>query len=117
MSASITRANGKNMAKAALKDDWPRTVAEFKAWHGRQPECLHRRCPDPDDEISAIPDAVVSCAPRRRLVLASSKRLGRISYPLGELAMPRAAATTIAHSELGIQAHQSLRGAHIDNAQ
>lgn len=61
------------------------------------------------DEISAIPDAVVSCAPRRRLFLASSKRPGRrfrihsvTKTVMGELATPRAAATTIAHSELGI---------------
>jgi Uma2 family endonuclease len=26
------------MARAALEDDWPRTVAEFEAWHARQPE-------------------------------------------------------------------------------
>lgn len=26
------------MAKAAPTDDWPRTVAEFEAWHARQPE-------------------------------------------------------------------------------
>ena len=26
------------MARAAPEDDWPRTVAEFEAWHARQPE-------------------------------------------------------------------------------
>ena len=26
------------MARAALEEDWPRTVAEFEAWHARQPE-------------------------------------------------------------------------------
>jgi Uma2 family endonuclease len=26
------------MARAALEHDWPRTVAEFEAWHARQPE-------------------------------------------------------------------------------
>jgi Uma2 family endonuclease len=26
------------MARAALEDDWPRTVAEFQEWHARQPE-------------------------------------------------------------------------------
>jgi Uma2 family endonuclease len=26
------------MAGAALENDWPRTVAEFEAWHARQPE-------------------------------------------------------------------------------
>ena len=91
------------MAKAALKDDWPRTVAEFEAWHARQPERWEFVCGRPrlmapgsmphtiikgnvfaalraafaetechvfmegvqilTDEISAIPDAVVSCAP------------------------------------------------------
>ena len=26
------------MARAALEEDWPRTVAEFEVWHARQPE-------------------------------------------------------------------------------
>ena len=26
------------MARAAPQEDWPRTVAEFEAWHARQPE-------------------------------------------------------------------------------
>lgn len=26
------------MARAAFEEDWPRTVAEFEAWHARQPE-------------------------------------------------------------------------------
>ena len=26
------------MAEAARREDWPRTVAEFEAWHARQPE-------------------------------------------------------------------------------
>jgi len=26
------------MAEAARRDDWPRTIAEFEAWHARQPE-------------------------------------------------------------------------------
>ena len=26
------------MATAAPREDWPRTVAEFEAWHARQPE-------------------------------------------------------------------------------
>jgi Uma2 family endonuclease len=91
------------MARAALEDDRPRTVAEFEAWHARQPErwefvdgrprlmapasmthsILKRnvfRALDhalagsgcevlvdgPQilaDEISAIPDVVVTCAP------------------------------------------------------
>ena len=91
------------MAEAALKDDWPRTVAEFEAWHARRPERWEFICGQPrlmappsmphtiikgnvfaalravfegtgchvftdgtqilTDEISAIPDAVVSCAP------------------------------------------------------
>jgi Uma2 family endonuclease len=91
------------MARAALEDDWPRTVAEFEAWHARQPErwefiegrprlmapasmphsIIKRnvlRALDSalaesgcevlvdgpqilTDEISAIPDVVVTCAP------------------------------------------------------
>jgi Uma2 family endonuclease len=91
------------MARAALEDDRPRTVAEFEAWHARQPErwefvdgrprlmapasmtrsILKRnvfRALDHalagsgfevlvdgpqivTDEISAIPDLVVTCAP------------------------------------------------------
>jgi Uma2 family endonuclease len=91
------------MQKAALQDGWPRTVAEFEAWHARQPErwefirgrprlmapgsmphtilkgdvfrALDRAFDGtachvfPDgvqiltSEISAIPDAVVTCAP------------------------------------------------------
>jgi Uma2 family endonuclease len=90
------------MVRAALEDDWPRTVAEFEAWHARQPErwefvdgrprlmapasmthsiikrnilrALDRALADcgcevlvgPQiltDEISAIPDVVVTCAP------------------------------------------------------
>jgi Uma2 family endonuclease len=90
------------MARAALEDDWPRTVAEFEAWHARQPErwefvegrprlmapasmphsiikrnvlrALDRALADSEcevlvdgpqiltDEISAIPDVVVTCA-------------------------------------------------------
>jgi hypothetical protein len=26
------------MAEAARQEDWPRTVAEFEAWHAGQPE-------------------------------------------------------------------------------
>ncbi len=26
------------MARASPSEDWPRTVAEFEAWHARQPE-------------------------------------------------------------------------------
>ena len=91
------------MARAALEEDWPRTVAEFEAWHARQPERwefvdgrprlmapasmthsilkrnvfreLDRALDDRGcevlvdgpqiltDEISAIPDVVVTCAP------------------------------------------------------
>ena len=91
------------MARAALDDDWPRTVAEFQAWHARQPErwefvdvrprlmapasmkhtiikanvfrALDRALAERGctvlidgaqiltDEISAIPDLVVTCAP------------------------------------------------------
>jgi Uma2 family endonuclease len=91
------------MAKAALEEDWPRTVAEFQAWHALQPErwefvegrprlmapasmkhsllkrnvlrALDRALADSGcevlvdgpqiitDEISAIPDVVVTCAP------------------------------------------------------
>jgi Uma2 family endonuclease len=91
------------MARAALEEDWPRTVAEFEAWHARQPErwefvegrprlmapasmkhsivkrnvlrALDRALADSGcevlvdgpqiltDEISAIPDVVVTCAP------------------------------------------------------
>jgi Uma2 family endonuclease len=91
------------MARAALEDDWPRTLAEFEAWHARQPErwefiegrprlmapasmthsilkrnvlrALDRALIDSGcevlvdgpqiltDEISAIPDVVVTCAP------------------------------------------------------
>jgi Uma2 family endonuclease len=93
---------GEPMARAALEDDWPRTVAEFEAWHARQPErwefaegrprlmapasmkhavikanlfrALDRALGDSGcevlvgpqiltDEISAIPDVVVTCAP------------------------------------------------------
>ena len=89
------------MAKAAPREDWPRTVAEFEVWHARQPErwefisgspCLmapasmqhsiikgnvfaalrtalagtpcHPLVDGPQiltDEISAIPDVVVTC--------------------------------------------------------
>jgi Uma2 family endonuclease len=91
------------MARAALEEDWPRTVAEFEAWHARQPErwefvdgrprlmapasmthtiikanvfrALDRALAERGrtvlidgaqiltDEISAIPDVVVTCAP------------------------------------------------------
>ncbi len=91
------------MAEAARRDDWPRTVAEFEAWHARQPErwefiagrprlmapgslnhtiikrnvfrafdraLAERGCevlPDGaqilTEDISAIPDVVVTCAP------------------------------------------------------
>jgi Uma2 family endonuclease len=91
------------MAGAALEEDWPRTVAEFEAWHARQPErwefvegrprlmapasmkhsivkrnvlrALDRALADSGcevlvdgpqiltDEISAIPDVVVTGAP------------------------------------------------------
>jgi Uma2 family endonuclease len=91
------------MARAALEEDWPRTVAEFEAWHARQPErwefsdglprlmapasmthtiiktnvfrALDRALSERagtvliggpqilTDEISAIPDVVVTCAP------------------------------------------------------
>ena len=91
------------MARAAIEDGWPRTVAEFQAWHARQPErwgfldgrprlmapasmkhsilkrnvlrALDRALADSGcevlvdgpqiltDEISAIPDVVVTCAP------------------------------------------------------
>ena len=91
------------MAEAARQADWPRTVAEFEAWHARQPERWEfiRGQPRPmapasirhpiikrnvgfalqaalasrgcealldgpqilTDEISAIPDVVVTCAP------------------------------------------------------
>jgi Uma2 family endonuclease len=90
------------MARATALEDWPRTVAEFEAWHSRQPERWEfvdglPRLMAPGskphtiikgnvfraldqaltgtprfvfmegvqiltDEISAIPDAVVSCA-------------------------------------------------------
>jgi hypothetical protein len=91
------------MAEAALEDDWPRTVAEFEAWHSRQVDrwefiggqpCLMAPGSKPhtiikgnvfaalraglqgtacqvftdgvqilNEEISAIPDAVVTCGP------------------------------------------------------
>jgi Uma2 family endonuclease len=91
------------MARAAFEEDWPRTVAEFQAWHARQPErwefvegrprlmapasmkhtitkanvfrALDRALAERGctvlidgaqiltDEISAIPDVVVTCAP------------------------------------------------------
>jgi Uma2 family endonuclease len=91
------------MVRAALEDDYPRTVAEFEAWHARQPErwefvdgrprlmapasmthtivkgnafrALDRALAERGctvlidgaqiltDEISAIPDVVVTCAP------------------------------------------------------
>jgi Uma2 family endonuclease len=91
------------MAKATPREDWPRTVAEFEAWHARQPERwefydgwprlmapasmphsiikgnvfaafrtalagtpCHPLVDGPQiltDEISAIPDVVVTCAP------------------------------------------------------
>jgi Uma2 family endonuclease len=91
------------VAKAAPSEDWPRTVAEFEAWHARQPErwefidgwprlmapgslnhtiiktnvgtALKIALADQGcttfvdgaqvvtDEISAIPDVVVTCAP------------------------------------------------------
>jgi Uma2 family endonuclease len=91
------------MAEAARQEDWPRTVAEFEAWHARQPErwefirgqprltvpvsirhsiikrnvtialqaaLASRGCEalvdGPQiltDEISAIPDVVVTCTP------------------------------------------------------
>jgi Uma2 family endonuclease len=91
------------MAEAARREDWPRTVEEFEAWHARQPErwefiggqprlmapasmkhaiiknnvgfALRQALADlgctalidgPQiltDEISAIPDVVVTCAP------------------------------------------------------
>jgi Uma2 family endonuclease len=91
------------MARAALEDDWPRTVAEFETWHARRPErwefvdgrprlmapasmphsiikrnvlrALDGALADSEcevlvdgpqiltDEISAIPDVVVTCAP------------------------------------------------------
>jgi Uma2 family endonuclease len=91
------------MARAAFEDDSPRTVAEFEAWHARQPErwefvdgrprlmapasmthsilkrnvlrALDLALADSGcevlvdgpqiltDEISAIPDVVVTCAP------------------------------------------------------
>ena len=91
------------MVRAAPQEDWPRTVAEFQAWHARQPErwefvdgwprlmapasmthsIIKRnvfRALDAalagsgcdvlvdgpqilTDEISAIPDVVVTCAP------------------------------------------------------
>ena len=91
------------MAEAARREDWPRTVAEFQAWHARQPERWEFIWGQPrlmapgsmnhsiikenlfaalrtalagtpcrahvdgpqilTEEISAIPDIVVSCAP------------------------------------------------------
>jgi Uma2 family endonuclease len=91
------------MARAAPQEDWPRTVAEFKAWHARQPQrwefidgwprlmapasmthsiiknnagfALRQALADRactalvdgpqivTDEISAIPDVVVTCVP------------------------------------------------------
>jgi Uma2 family endonuclease len=91
------------MARAAIEDDRPRTVAEFQEWHARQPErwefvdgrprlmapasmrhtiikanlfrALDRALADGSctvlmdgaqiltDEISAIPEVVVTCAP------------------------------------------------------
>src|ERR671918_907243 len=93
---------GGPMARAALEDDWPRTVAEFEGWHARQPErwefvegrprlmapasmkhtiikanvfrALDRALAERGctvlidgaqiltDEISAIPDVVVTCS-------------------------------------------------------
>jgi Uma2 family endonuclease len=93
---------GAVMVEAARREDWPRTVAEFEAWHARQPERWEFIGSEPrlmapaskthtiikanvfraldqaltgthchvfmegvqilTDEISAIPDAVVSCA-------------------------------------------------------
>jgi Uma2 family endonuclease len=90
------------MAEAARREDWPRTVAEFEAWHARQPErwefidgqprlmapasmkhsiikarvfaALHGALAGTSctalvdgpqiltDEISAIPDVVVTCS-------------------------------------------------------
>ena len=91
------------MAKAAPREDWPRTVAEFEVWHARQPERWEFLSGQPrlmapaslahtlikgnvyavlrdalqghpyqvlvdgaqilTDDISAIPDAIVTCAP------------------------------------------------------
>ena len=91
------------MTEAARQEEWPRTVAEFEAWHARQPERWEFICGQPrlmapasmkhaiiknnvgfalrqafadlgctalidgpqilTDEISAIPDVVVTCAP------------------------------------------------------
>jgi Uma2 family endonuclease len=91
------------VARASPNEDWPRTVAEFEAWHARQPErwefidgrprlmapgslnhtiiktnvgtalkaaLAGRGCTTfvdgaqiVTDEISAIPDVVVTCAP------------------------------------------------------
>jgi Uma2 family endonuclease len=91
------------MARAPPQEDWPRTVAEFKAWHARQPQrwefidgwprlmapasmthsiiknnagfALRQALADRactalvdgpqivTDEISAIPDVVVTCVP------------------------------------------------------
>ena len=91
------------MAEAARREDWPQSVAEFEAWHARQPErwefiagrprlmapaslnhalikrnvfraldraLAGRGCEvlvdGPQiltDEISAIPDLIVTCAP------------------------------------------------------
>jgi Uma2 family endonuclease len=91
------------MARAALEEEWPRTVAEFQEWHALRPErwefvdgrprlmapasmthsilkrnvlrALDRALADSGcevlidgpqiltDEISAIPDVVVTCAP------------------------------------------------------
>ena len=90
------------MAEAARKDDWPRAVADFEAWHARQPERWEFIAGEPrlmapaslnhtiikrnvfraldgtlaargcevlvdgaqivTDDISAIPDVVVTCA-------------------------------------------------------
>jgi Uma2 family endonuclease len=91
------------MAEAARREDWPRTIAEFEAWHARQPERWEFVAGQPrlmapgslthtiikgnvftaltgaleggpchvlvdgaqilTDDISAIPDLIVTCSP------------------------------------------------------
>ena len=114
------------MAEAARREDWPRTVAEFEAWHARQPERWEFVAGQPrmmapgsmnhslinenlfaalrtalagtpcrahvdgpqilTEEISAIPDIVVSCAPidHSTPVIAEPTIIGEVMSPSSE---------------------------------
>jgi Uma2 family endonuclease len=114
------------MAEAARREDWPRTVAEFDAWHARQPErwefqwgqvrlmapasmnhsiikenlfaALRTALAGKDcrahvdgpqirtDEISTIPDVVVSCAPidHSTPVIAEPTLIAEVMSPSSE---------------------------------